>query len=218
VAHGADTHLIAIEPGDDGTDLWADLGFARHDAYAFLPQRAVRAGAGGVEVRRATLADFDAASELIIAEARHHHAAPIFAYAPPGLDKAKRRDLAESLDEAGAFVLVAEVDGVVAGAISAFHLAELPFWAATALPTPCLYIDSAFVRPEVRGRGVLRAMVAALAAAAPSGTAGLFVTYLPANFGAARAWSGLGFCPFALIHQRRLDPRAVRQQRGRAKR
>jgi GNAT superfamily N-acetyltransferase len=210
--------LIAIEPGDDGTDLWADLGFARHDAYAFLPQDAVGTGVGVVDVRRARLADLDVASELFIAEARHHHAAPIFAYAPPGLDEAKRRDLSESLDESGAFVLVADVGGVVAGAISAYHLAELPFWAATALPTPCLYIDSAFVRPEARGRGVLRALVAGLADAAPGGTAGLFVTYLPANFGAARAWSGLGFCSFALIHHRRLDPRAVRQQRGAAKR
>lgn len=213
VARGVDTHLIAIEPGDEGAELWADLGFARHDAYAYLPLGEVRAAGDAATVRAATSADLAVATDLIIAEARHHQAAPIFAYAPPGLDDAKRRDLAESLDDDAAFVLVAEVDGVVAGAISAYSLAELPFWAATALPTPCLYIDSAYVRPEARGRGMLRALVAGLAAAAPVGTAGLFVTYLPANFGAARAWTGLGFRPFALIQQRRLDPRAVRQRR-----
>jgi GNAT superfamily N-acetyltransferase len=214
VARGADTHLIAVEPGTDGAELWADLGFARHDVYAYLPRGAVRAGAARVGVQRATVADLDAATEMIVAEARHHHAAPIFAYAPPGLEEAKRRDLAESLGDRDAFVLVAEVDGAVAGAISAYFLAELPFWAATALPTPCLYIDSAFVRPEARGGGVLRSLVTALMGAAADDTVGLFVTYLPANFDAARAWRGLGFRPFALIQQRRLDPRAARQRRG----
>jgi GNAT superfamily N-acetyltransferase len=214
IVRGAGTHLVAIESGGDGADLWADLGFARQDSYAYLPLGAVPAGALGLGVRRATAADLEVAAELIIAEAVHHHGAPIFAYAPPGLEEAKRRDVAENLDDGDAFVMVAEVSGTVVGAINAYHLAEPPFWASTAVPTPCIYIDSAYVRPEVRGRGVLRALVAGLAGAAPAGTAGLFVTYLPANLLAARAWRGLGFRPFAVIHQRRLDPRAVRQQRG----
>jgi GNAT superfamily N-acetyltransferase len=214
IARGAGTHLVAIEPGEDGGELWADLGFARQDAYASMPLGAVRVGAFGLDVRRATVADLEMVAELIIAEARHHHGAPIFAYAPPGLDEAKRRDLAENLDDGAAFVLVAEVNGTVVGAITASFLADPPFWAATAVPTPCVYIDSAFVRPAVRGRGVLRALVAELAGVAPADTAGLFVTYLPANLLAARAWVGLGFRPFAVVHQRRLDPRAVRQLRG----
>ncbi|MFN8513173.1 MAG: GNAT family N-acetyltransferase [Chloroflexia bacterium] len=217
VSRGAGTHLVAIEPGADGAELWADLGFARQDSYAYLPLELVRAGAPDPAVRRATVADLDAAAELIIAEARYHHEPPIFAYAPPGLEEAKRRDMAESLEEGDSFVLVAEVNGAVVGAINAYYLADPPFWAATAVPTPCIYIDSAFVRPEARGLGVLRSLVAGLAGAAPAGTAGLFVTYLPANFVAARAWRGLGFRPFALIHQRRLDPRVVRQRRGGAR-
>lgn len=214
VARGAATHLLAIEPGDIASELWADLAFARHDTYAFLPRGAARAGAGDVAVRRAVVGDLDAAAELLIAEARHHHAAPIFAYAPPGLAEARRRDLAESLGDTGARLLVAAIGRALAGAILAYHIADPPSWAATALRTPCLYIDSAYVRPELRGRGVLRALVAGLKQSAPDGTAGLFVTYLPANLGAARAWAGLGFRPFAAIHQRRLDPRAARQQRG----
>lgn len=217
VTRGAGTHLVAIEPGADRAELWADLGFARQDSYAYLPLAMVRAGARGPAVRRATVADLDAAAEMFVAEARYHHEPPIFAYAPPGLEEAKRRDVAESLEEGQALMLVAEVAGAVVGAINAYYLADPPFWAATAVPTPCLYIDSAFVRPEARGLGVLRSLVAGLAGVAPAGTAGLFVTYLPANFVAARAWRGLSFRPFALIHQRRLDPRAVRQWRGGAR-
>ena len=152
-------------------------------------------------------------AELVVAEAEYHHAAPIFAYAPPGLAEAKRRDLAEGLADSASPILLATLNQEVVGAIVTYHLADPPFWASTAVLTPCLYIDSAFVRPEARGHGVLRALVAALAAAAQPDTAGLFVTYLPANRGAAAAWIGLGFRPFALIQQRRLDPRAVRQQR-----
>ena len=213
VRRRADTQLIAIEPGAPHGDLWHDLGFARHDAYAFLPREGVRAGGAGVTVRRAGMDDLDVATEMVLAEARYHHAAPIFAFAPPGIAAAKRRDLAENLDDGAAFVLLASVGDRIAGVITAYLLAEPPSWAATAVPTPCLYIDSAFVRPEVRGQGVLRALVAALADAAPDGTAGLFVTYLPANRGAARAWVGLGFRPFAVIHQRRIDGRAADQWR-----
>lgn len=214
VARGADAHLVAVAPGDPLGDLWADLGFARHDSYAFLPTGAARPGPAEVAVRRAAPGDLDAATALIVAEARHHHAAPIFAHAPPGLEGATRRDLAEALGDDGAVVLLAEQAGMVAGAIVAYRLAGAPSWAASALPTPCLYIESAYVRPEARGRGLLRALVAGLAEAAPADTAGLFVTYLPANLPAARAWVALGFQPFALIRQRRLDPRAARQWRA----
>jgi GNAT superfamily N-acetyltransferase len=81
-------------------------------------------------------------------------------------------------------------------------------------PTPCFYIDSAFVEPQARGRGVLRTLVAALAElAGQHGAQGLFVTYLPANRGALRSWQGLGFQPLVTVHQRRLDPRAPKQHR-----
>ena len=214
VARGGDTHLIAVAPGDARAALWSDLGFAPHDAYAYLPCAAVRASTGGGAVRTAAPDDLAIVAELIAAEAAHHHTAPIFAYAPPGLAEAKRRELAENLTDPGASILLATVNGAIVGALSAYQIAEPPSWAATALPTPCRYIDSAYVRPEARGRGVLRALVAALAAVVPPDTAGLFVTYLPANLGAAAAWTALGFRPFASIEQRRLDPRAVRQYGG----
>lgn len=215
VTRGVAAHLVAIEPGGDSGELWADLGFARHDVYVYLPLGAARAGEGAVSVRRATAADLELATELVASETRHHHDAPVFAYSPPGLVTARRRDLAESLGDAGAFLLFASIGDAIGGVISAYHLATQPSWATTALPTPCLYVESAFVRPEARGRGVLRSLVARLARTAPDGTKGIFVTYLPANLGAARAWAGLGFRPFATIHQRRLDPRAVRQRHDR---
>lgn len=214
LARGVAAHLLAIAPGDDCADLWLDLGFARQDRYAFLPLDAARPGPPGPAVRRAGSADLDLATAFVLAEARHHQGSPIYAFAPPGLAAGKRRDMAENLADPAAFVLIAEDAGQPLGAISAFLVPGLPSWMPTSTPTPCAYIDSAFVHPAARGRGLLRALVVALAAAvAPSGARGLFVTYLPANRGAARAWVGLGFRPLLTIHQRRLDPRAVRQHR-----
>lgn len=214
LARGADAQLLAIPDGDDCAEFWLDLGFARQDRYAFLPRGAERPAPRGLTVRRAGPADLERAVHFTLAEAHHHHRAPIYAFAPPDLDATRRRDMAENLDNPATIVLLAEADGVALGGLSAFPLAGLGGWMPSATPTPCLYIDSAFVEPTARGRGVLRALVAALADLAEQrGACGLFVTYLPANRGAARAWTALGFQALLTVHQRRLDPRAARQHR-----
>jgi hypothetical protein len=216
IARGAASHLLSIPTGDDCTEFWLDFGFARHDRYAFLPLAAARPMPAGITVRRAGPADLDLATGFVVDEARHHLAAPIFAFAAPNLDAAKRRGMAESLADPESFILIAEVEGHPIGGLSAFFIAELPFWMPSSAPTPCAYIDSAFVHAYKRSRGTLRALVAALAEmAAPFAARGLFTTYLPANRSATRAWQGLGFQPLITVHQRRLDPGAVRQHRQR---
>lgn len=212
---GADAQMIAIPTGDDCADLWRDLGFAPQDEYAFLPLTAARSTQAGIVIREAGPADLDAATQLTLAEARHHHRAPIFAFAPPDLDSTRRRDMADNLANPDAIVLLATVAGAVMGGLVAHPLDQLRGWMPSATPTPCLFIESAYVEPTARGRGVLRALVAAVAAIARQrAMTGVFVTYLPANRGAARAWRGLGFDPLLVIHQRRIDPRAARQRRS----
>lgn len=212
VRRGADAQMLAIPDGADCAELWRDLGFARQDEYAFLPLDAAKSALPGVTVRRAGPADLDAATHLTLAEAQHHNHAPIFAFAPPGLDAARRRDMAENLANPDAIVLLAEVEGVVVGGLNAHPLDRLGRWMPSVTPTPCLYIESAYVEPTARGRGILHGIVAALAdLARQRATTGLFVTYLPANRGAARAWRGLGFALLSTVHQRRLDPRAIGQ-------
>jgi len=214
LARGAAAQQIAIATADDCADLWLDLGFARQDRYAFLPLAAARPAPPGVVVRRAGPGDLERATAHLLAESKHHHAAPIFAFAPPGLAEAKHREMRSSLGDPEAFVGVAELAGRAVGGISASFVPRLPGWMPSVTPTPCAYIDSAFVAPAARGQGVLRALVAALGAwAAPRNARGLFVTYLPANRDATRAWGRLGCQPLLTIHQRRLDPRAVRQLR-----
>lgn len=209
---GAGAQLLSIQAGDDLTDFWLDLGFARHDRYAYLPRGAERAAPDKVVVRRAGAADLERAAHLSLSEARHHHAAPIFAFAPPGREAVRRRDLAERLTRPDTLVLLAEVGGQALGGLSASWIEKLPFWMPSATPTPCAFVDSAFVEPAGRGCGILRALVATLMAAIePRGGLGLFVTYLPANRGALQAWEGLGFQPLITVHQRRLDPRTIRQ-------
>jgi GNAT superfamily N-acetyltransferase len=151
---------------------------------------------------------------VALGEARAHHRAPIFAFAPPGYEAATRQGLVESTADPDSFVLLAERDGAPAGYLSGFLLPDVPFWAPAALPIPCAYIGSAYVAPAARARGGLRALVAATARLAMErGARSLFTTYLPANLDAARAWQRLGFRPLLTVHQRRLDPRAVRQLR-----
>jgi GNAT superfamily N-acetyltransferase len=212
---GADAQMLAIQRGNDSAELWRDLGFSRQDEYAFLPLALARPAVPGVTVREATAADLDTATRLTLAEAHHHHRAPIFAFAPPGLDAARRRDMANNLDNPVAIVLLAEIAGVAIGSLIAHPLDQLGRWMPSVTPTPCLFIESAFVEPTARGQGVLRALVARLAAlAGQRALMGLFVTYLPANRGAARAWRGLGFTPLLGVHQRRIDPRAANQHRA----
>ncbi len=209
---GAGAQLLSIAAGDDLTDFWLDLGFARHDRYAYLPRAAARPAPAGVRVRRATPADLAVATHLNLAEAHHHHQAPIFTFAPPGRDEARRRDVAANLADPGSPIFLAEADGRILGGLSAFFIDTLPFWMPSATPTPCAFIDSGYVEPEARGRGALRALVAALMAETVArGGVGLFVTYLPANRSAHLAWERLGFDPLITVHQRRIDPRTVRQ-------
>ena len=216
VSRGADAQMLAVLHGDDAADFWLDLGFARQDRYAFLPTVASPPATAGLTVRRGGPADRDFAAHFTLAEAHFHHNTPIFAFAPPDLDAARRRNMAAQLTDPANFTLIAEADGVALGGLSAFPLADLGHWMPSITPTPCIYIDSAFVEPQARGRGVLRALVAALAELARQHEAhGLFVTYLPANRGALRAWQGLGFQPLVTVHQRRLDPRATKQHRAR---
>jgi GNAT superfamily N-acetyltransferase len=211
---GADAQMLAIQAGDDSAELWRDLGFARQDEYAFLPLNSAHLATSSVTVREAHATDLDTATRLTLAEAHHHHRAPIFAFAPPGLDAARRRDMATNLASPAAIVLLAENEGSALGSLIAHPLEQLGRWMPSITPTPCLFIESAYVEPSARGQGVLRALVAQLAVLAQQREqAGLFVTYLPANRGAARAWRGLGFTPLLGVHQRRIDPRAARQHR-----
>jgi len=209
---GAGAQLLSIAAGDDLTDFWLDLGFARHDRYAYLPRAAARPAPEGVRVRRATVADLAVATHLNLAEAHHHHQAPIFTFAPPGRDEARRRDVAAKLADPGALMFLAEAEGRILGGLSAFFIDTLPFWMPSATPTPCAFIDSGYVEPEARGHGTLHALVATLLTETVArGGVGLFVTYLPANRSAHLAWERLGFDPLITVHQRRIDPRTVRQ-------
>ncbi|HEY8599643.1 MAG TPA: GNAT family N-acetyltransferase [Thermomicrobiales bacterium] len=215
LSRGADAQMLAVRDGDDTADFWLDLGFARQDRYAFLPIGASPPATAGLTVRRGGPADLDVAAHFTLAEAHFHHLAPIFAFAPPDLDADRRQSMAGHLADPSTFILLAEAGGVPLGGLSAFPLTDLGHWMPSTTPTPCIYIDSAFVEPQARGRGVLRALVAALAELAERHEArGLFVTYLPANRGALRAWQGLGFQPLVTVHQRRLDPRATKQHRN----
>lgn len=210
---GIGAHLLSIASGDDLTETWLDLGFARHDRYAYLPcATPLCPGPTKITVRRATVADVAAATRFNLAEAHHHHQPPIFAFAPPGRDEARRRDVAANLAEPGSLTLLAESRGRAVGGLSTFFIDALPFWMPSATPTPCTFIDSAYVEPDARGHGVLRALVTALLAeTAARGGVGLFVTYLPSNRSAHLAWERLGFDPLITVHQRRIDPRTVRQ-------
>src|ERR671927_321036 len=85
MGRGADAHQLAIPAGDDSTDVWLDLGFARHDCYTILPTDAARgldSAVAGWTTRRVgpdLLAPHieDALAEFALGEARAHHAAPV---------------------------------------------------------------------------------------------------------------------------------------------
>jgi GNAT superfamily N-acetyltransferase len=105
--------------------------------------------------------------------------------------------------EAGARAWVAEADGTLLG-----FLVGMPEEDPLEAEAPEYRIRDAYVVPEARGRGVLRALMAeAEAEARRQGIRRLVVTALTANEGALAAYARLGFGPGFTVVQRWLPDR-----------
>lgn len=103
---------------------------------------------------------------------------------------------------AAGLVLVATLDGEACGYLLA--RLERPF----ILESPVAlvgHVSQVWVAPQARGRGVARALVAAIEERLRArGLRWVQLSYLPANRPAAASWTALGFEPFRVHGRKRL--------------
>jgi GNAT superfamily N-acetyltransferase len=107
-------------------------------------------------VRPATPRDLDAVVALRIALLREHPDHPIYGRLRPEIDRRARELFAAQLRARAETIFLAELAGEVVGIIRCVESIGSPLLE----PARYGYVSSAYVRPDVRRRGVLRALLA----------------------------------------------------------
>jgi ribosomal protein S18 acetylase RimI-like enzyme len=143
-----------------------------------------------VQVRPATPADLAFVVELRMALLREHGNNPIYARLRPDAPVRARRIFSAQLSSPNERIFLAEADGAVIGIIRCVESTGSPLLD----PARYAYISSAYVRPEARRRGVLRALVAAARNwCAERGLDEARLHSVADDEGSNRAWDALGF-------------------------
>jgi ribosomal protein S18 acetylase RimI-like enzyme len=143
-----------------------------------------------VQVRPATPADLASVIELRMALLREHGGNPIYARLRPDAHERARRMFAAQLTSPNERIFLAEAGGAVIGIIRCVESTGSPLLD----PARYGYISSAYVRPEARRRGALRALVtAARHWCADRGLDEARLHSVANDEGSNRAWDALGF-------------------------
>ncbi|MFL5561031.1 MAG: GNAT family N-acetyltransferase [Gemmatimonadaceae bacterium] len=143
-----------------------------------------------VAVRPATSADLAAVVELRMALLREHGGNPIYARLRADAHDRARRMFAAQLTSPNERIFLAEAGGTVIGIIRCVESTGSPLLE----PARYGYISSAYVRPEARRRGALRALVAAARRwCLDRGLDEARLHSVANDEGSNRAWDALGF-------------------------
>jgi GNAT superfamily N-acetyltransferase len=143
-----------------------------------------------IRVRRAVPADIGDVVSLRVALLREHPDHPVYGRLHPDIDARAREIFAAQLRADGEAIFLAMVDAHTAGIIRCVEMLGSPLLE----PARYAYVSSAYVRPEYRRRGVLRALMSMVEGW--SGERGLTQLRLHNVLGsesAEGAWSALGF-------------------------
>ena len=173
------------------------------------PRVTAHAGAGiaapdRVRVREATLRDLDVVMELRLALLREHPEHPIYGRLRGDASERARVLFATQLRSTLEAIFLAERGGLVVGVLRCVESVGSPLLD----PARYAYVSSTYVRPDVRRRGVLRALLRA--ADRWSRARGLDQMRLHNVAGSApaeRAWSALGFAVVEQVRVRNVAPR-----------
>src|SRR5215203_2687552 len=154
--------------------------------------------AAGPRVRPATPRDLDAVVTLRIALLREHPDHPIYGRLRTEIDRRARELFAAQLRSRTETILLAELAGEVVGIIRCVESMGSPLLE----PARYAYVSSAYVRPDVRRRGVLRALMDEVERwSRARGLDQLRLHNVAGSEDAERAWDALGF---AIVEQVRL--------------
>jgi GNAT superfamily N-acetyltransferase len=163
--------------------------------------RAAAAAPPRVCVREATPADLDHVVALRLALLREHPEHPIYGRLRPDAMAQARLLFATQLRSTQEVIFLAELSGEVIGVLRCVESPGSPLLE----PARYAYVSSAYVRPDARRRGALRAMVrAADRWARARGLDQMRLHNVSGSVGAEGAWSALGFAVVEQVRVRQL--------------
>ena len=161
------------------------------------------ASAGRIRVHQATVRDLDAVMELRLALLREHPDHPIYGRLRADIGQRARELFTTQLRSATEAIFLAERESVVAGILRCVESMGSPLLD----PARYAYVSSVYVRPEVRRRGVLRALLlAADAWAEDRGLDQMRLHNVAGSASAEGAWTALGFHVVEQVRLRRMNP------------
>jgi aminoglycoside 6'-N-acetyltransferase I len=159
--------------------------------------------AAGLRVRPATPHDLDAVVALRTALLREHPDHPIYGRLRPGIDRHARELFAAQIRSRTETILLAELADEVVGIIRCVESIGSPLLE----PARYAYVSSAYVRPDVRRRGVLRALMAEVERwSRARGLDQLRLHNVAGSETAERAWDALGFAVVEQVRLRSIAP------------
>jgi GNAT superfamily N-acetyltransferase len=159
---------------------------------------AANAAAAVPRVRTATVRDLDEVVALRLALLREHPTHPVYGRLRPSADRRARELFAAQLRALTETILLAELSDEVVGIIRCVESIGSPLLE----PARYGYVSSAYVRPDVRRRGVLRALMLEVERwCRARGLDQMRLHNVAGSDVAERAWSALGF---AIVEQVRL--------------
>jgi ribosomal protein S18 acetylase RimI-like enzyme len=154
-------------------------------------------------VRPATPRDLDAVAALRIALLREHPEHPIYGRLRPEIDRRARELFSAQLRARNETILLAELAGEVVGIIRCVESIGSPLLE----PARYAYVSSAYVRPDARRRGVLRALVAeAERWCRARGLDQMRLHNVAGSEAAEGAWNALGFAIVEQVRLREIPP------------
>ena len=154
-------------------------------------------------VRAATRADLPVVLELRLALLHEHGDSPLYGRLRPDVRRRAERLYAVQLASPDEVIFLAELDGGVVGILRCLAAQGAPLL----LPERYGYISSVYVRPAVRRRGVLRALLeAAEGWCRERGLDELRLHNAVENQGANETWEAFGFRAVEVLRARRLPP------------
>jgi GNAT superfamily N-acetyltransferase len=157
----------------------------------------------GFTVRRASPADLDLIGPLIPLIATWLVRSPTYAIALPEHFRTWRDSYAEELADPAAHYWIAEEGGAAIG-LAGFYSAD----PGVMVPDGAWYLADAKTAEAARGRGVMRALIAAgFAEARASGARDCITDWRTASLATHRTWSALGFRPTDFRLHRHIDER-----------
>ncbi|MGZ6256179.1 MAG: GNAT family N-acetyltransferase [Candidatus Limnocylindria bacterium] len=192
-------------PADDAAllDTWFLTGFGRMQAQAARDLDLDPPSGTSFTVRRVTLDDLNFIEPLLGLIPMGLVKSPAYAITLPEWFAELRGEYAEELANPASLYWLAEEDGQAIGL--AGFVAEDP---GLRVPEGAWYLQDAKTAPAARGRGVMRALVAAaFAEARASGARHCVTDWRTASLPAHRTWTALGFRPTDFRLHRQIDER-----------